>query len=101
MALALLFPEGSAGRQVAQFVTPTLTVVLSLAWAFALNRLTVYMADRQLETELKKAEDEYKRTASDPNVAQKTKDEMQKRVEALRLLKFNVHTDRVEAIINP
>jgi hypothetical protein len=42
-----------------------------------------------------------KRTASDPRIAQKTKDEMQKRVEALRFLKFNVHTDRVEAIVNP
>jgi len=48
---------------------------------------------------LRKAENEYTRTVSDPRIAQRTKDEMQKKVEALRLLKFNVHTDRVEAIV--
>jgi hypothetical protein len=100
LALASLFPEGSTFKQIAQFVAPTLTVVLSIAWAFALNRLQVYFADKQLEAELKKAEEEYKKTVSDPGIAQKTKDEMQKRVEALRLLKFNVHTDRVETIVN-
>src|SRR6266576_240280 len=99
LALAQLFPEGSNVKQIAQFMAPTLTVVLSLAWAFALDWLRVYFADRQLEAELKKAENECTRTVSDPAIAQKTKDEMQKRVEALRLLKFNVHTDRVESIV--
>jgi hypothetical protein len=101
LALVSLFPEGSNFKQIAQFVAPTMTVVLSLAWAFVLNRLNVYFADRQLEAELRKAEDEYKRTVLDPGIAQKTKDEMKKKVEALRLLKFNVHTGRVEAIVNP
>jgi hypothetical protein len=98
LVLGQLFHEGSAVRQISQFVTPTLTVVLSLGWAFVLNWMKVYLADKQLATELKKAENEFKRTVTDPNIAQKTKDEMQRRVEALRLLKFNVHSARVEAI---
>src|SRR4051794_1457646 len=76
LALFFVFTENSAAKQIAQFSAPTLTVVLSLAWAFALSWLKIYFADRQLEAELKKAENEYTRTVSDPRIAQKTKDEM-------------------------
>ncbi len=50
LALISLFPENSAAKQIAQFAAPTLTVVLSLTWAFALRWLKVYFADKQIRS---------------------------------------------------
>lgn len=100
MAFVSILPEHSEIKQFAQFIAPTLTILLSIFSTFALTRIRNFLADKELEAEINKAEGEYQKIKTNGSVKNETKKEMRDRIDALRLLKFSAHTKRVETIIS-
>jgi len=100
IAFLSAFPEGDAFKQFAQYLAPSITVAMGLVWASLIGWLKRIIEDRQLEAVIKTAEGEYETVRSDRTVPKQVKEEMKARVEVLRLLRFEIHTSRVKAILD-
>jgi tRNA U34 5-methylaminomethyl-2-thiouridine-forming methyltransferase MnmC len=81
------------------FASPTVAVAISGMWVFVMHQLDNWLAERSLHSELKKAEIALAAIEADPNSSEKIRKQAREKVDALRMLKLTLHSNRAQAIV--
>lgn len=98
LVLVNLLPEGSLIKPVLTYLSPAITVVTGLTWAYAISTLKNWLDDRRLKAESEKAKELIRRIESDPRVSEEHKKAIRQKSEELDLILIEIHTDRIETI---
>jgi len=99
LALVNSVPDASHWKPLLMFASPTIAVVISGLWVFAMKRLDNWVAERSLDSELKKAESALRAIELDQQSSDRVRKEARAKVEALRMLKLTLHSNRAQAIV--
>lgn len=100
LAVVNLLPEGSMWRVLLTFASPTLAVFISAMWVLVKAWIDRWVSERYIESELRKAEFELAKIEACVASSETIKQEAREKVDALRLIKLNLHSNRVLAVVD-
>jgi hypothetical protein len=100
LAVVNSIPDTSHWKPLLMFAAPTIAVAISGLWALAMKWLDNWIADRSLDSELRKAETTLLAIEADQRSSDRIRKEARAKVEALRLLKITLHSNRAQAIVD-
>jgi hypothetical protein len=100
LALVGSLPDTSIWKPVLTYAAPTIAVLVSAIWLFAKSRFDAWLADRSLAAEIEKAVGGLRDLEGDPNCSEKVKRNARTHVDGLKLLRIQLHSKRVRAIID-
>ena len=92
-------PSTNPYKPLLTLVAPTVSVIVSAVWLFIMDHFDIWLADRTISSELKKAEATLATIEADPKSTAKLKADARKAVEGLRLTQLGIHERRIEAVI--
>jgi hypothetical protein len=99
LAFVSSVPDTNHWKPFLMFAAPTISVAISGLWILALRWLDNWIADRSLAAELRKAEIALEAIEAAQHSSERAIKEARAKVEALRLLRLTVHSNRVQAIV--
>jgi len=99
LALVNAIPDNSHWKPLLIFASPTISIAITGIWVFVMKRLDNWLADRSLDAELRKAETALRAIEADPQSSERVKKDARTKVEALRMLKLTLHSNRAQAIV--
>ena len=99
LAFVSSVPDTNHWKPFLMFAAPTIAVAISGLWVLAMRWLDNWIADRSLGAELKKAEIALQSIEADQHSSERTIKEARAKVEALRMLKLTLHSNRAQAIV--
>jgi len=100
LAMVSAIPDTSQWKPILTFASPTVAVAITAIYVFTTSIFEKWLADRSLASELTKADDALREIEADPKSSETLKTNARTKVEALRLLKLTLHTNRAQAIVD-
>jgi hypothetical protein len=98
LVLLNLLPDKSLLKPILTYLSPSITIVTSLAWAYTTSAFKDWLNDKRIAAEREKIKQLVHQVELDPQSSEEHKKAVRKESEKVELTLIEIHTERIEAI---
>jgi hypothetical protein len=98
LVLISLLDNQSSLRPILTYLSPSITVLTGILWAYTIRSIKDWVNDRRLRSERSKARNLVKQVEADQQASEQHKKRMRERSERLDLMMIDLNIERIQAI---